>query len=432
MFGIETKLAACVCGSLCLSVGGYCCYRNRAQIPHPSECGLIGKVYFLGGCHKHTKLDLMAEIHEARMVPKGAKVKVRIVSGRFSDETSAAYAEDKGRCDILERLNVHVRQCDEYVEIISLNSGSLSSSEIGRLKIDVENELVGEGFPKRREYILKDQFDKSSIRLLISFHNIDSENVDLGGVEASPLVRQALLQAQYEAENSGEKLNIDLLSMTERERLSFYSKVLEGPLQIMSGIGGQWSNVYVRPSEKKDGTWLWSHWKSKQDCTDGAKPIRVIPLLSISVVLPDTYDRTSFYIKHHTTAGAHDLVFKRVDRDRDMWSDGMYEFIDKLRAYLESNPLQDRMAQFAQNKLAKESKKEGKRRPSRSHSVDSQRKSSVFDDKNSRRMASPRESALADTERVPTDSELKPPSSPRSTSRMSDVMKQSPITENTV
>lgn len=82
----------------------------------------------------------------------------------------------------------------------------------------------------------------------------------------SPLLHQALLHAQYEAEAKGETLNVDLLNMTDIERLRFLSKVLEGPLKQMSSIGGAWKNFYFRAVERKNGKWEWQYWDSKDDC----------------------------------------------------------------------------------------------------------------------------------------------------------------------
>ena len=60
--------------------------------------------------------------------------------------------------------------------------------------------------------------------------------------------------------------------------------------------------------------------------------------MAISLVLPDKYDRHCFYLRYHDMMGVHDLFFKRVDRDRNLWSDGLFEFIEKLREYLEKHP----------------------------------------------------------------------------------------------
>lgn len=100
----------------------------------------------------------------------------------------------------------------------------------------------------------------------LSFHRLDTSHVSLGEYQLSPLLHQALLHAQYEAESRGDTLRIDFRNFSDLQKLRFFAKVLEGPLKKMGGIGGGWEPIYVKAVEKKSGKWEWRYWHSKEDC----------------------------------------------------------------------------------------------------------------------------------------------------------------------
>lgn len=50
----------------------------------------------------------------------------------------------------------------------------------------------------------------------------------------------------------------------------------------------------------------------------------------MSIVVPDKSDREIIYIKYHDLYGAHDLFFKTIDVERDIWSEALYEFIERV------------------------------------------------------------------------------------------------------
>lgn len=100
----------------------------------------------------------------------------------------------------------------------------------------------------------------------LSFHRLDTAHVNLGEYQMSPLIHQALLHAQYEAESRGEPLKIDINNMSDLQRLRFFSKVLEGPLKLMSSVGGSWIPLYFKATERRSGKWEWQYWDSKEEC----------------------------------------------------------------------------------------------------------------------------------------------------------------------
>lgn len=103
------------------------------------------------------------------------------------------------------------------------------------------------------------------------------------------------------------------------------------------------------------------------------------------------------------------MFFKRVDRDRNLWSDGLYEFIEKLREYLEKNPDGGAAKAFLEKKMKLEgastrSKGEESALEKASGSeipgtVSPRRKSNTVDLTGIKRMVSPRQTAATEAER---------------------------------
>lgn len=152
-----------------------------------------------------------------------------------------------------------------------------------------------------------------------------------------------------------------------------------------------------------------------QVCTQsGAKKKGGYSFLAISLVLPDKYDRNTFYVRYHNHQGVHDLFFRRVDRDRNLWSDGLYEFIEKLREYLEKSPGLPAAEAFLEKKRQQEEQASGKGGKNRRSSSKDPSKSPRGELTTSRsqdlsdikRIASPRLTAATEQER-PRVAELK-------------------------
>ncbi|KYF42386.1 transmembrane protein [Toxoplasma gondii TgCatPRC2] len=356
MFVLDPAAICCCAVTCCCGVGSVCAYRKRQSIPHPSECALIGKMYRLCGCHDHDKFDVLIEIHEIHDLTQSGKFFVEVHAGRSEERTGVCSAK-KGRVEIQERVNIHVRQADKTLTVRVKKQGLTSTEAIGDAVIGVKSELIDGAFPKRQSFFCQKD-GKTACKIVLSFHRLDTGNVSLGDFQMSPLLHQALLIAQSEAEARGETLQVDILNMTEVERLRFLSKVLEGPLKQMSSIGGAWKNLYFRAAERRNGKWEWQYWSSKDDCMSGIKKRGAYSFMAISLVLPDKHDRHCFYIRYHDTGGVHDLFFKRVDRDRNLWSDGLFEFIEKLREYLEKHP-EVAMSGRGGHSSRREKKKEG-------------------------------------------------------------------------
>ncbi|CBZ55369.1 hypothetical protein NCLIV_057920 [Neospora caninum Liverpool] len=363
------------------AVGGACCgivdscFRHMTKgMPHPTECGCLGSLFFYLGLHDHQKFNLLVEIHELDRVPKSSSLFVTVEAGRWSTTSQVVKTKGQNQRVILEeRLMVHIRQVDKEMKLSLFKKGMLKTTRLANLVLKVKEDMIDKKFPQRTWYPMKVENGKSNPRINLSLHRMDA-NLP---TNQSPLVQQAMLIAQQEADEKGEELKLDLSKMSQKERLTFFSRVLEGPLEWLSrgrnacmefyykavevkpGVldrftasQGTWTELYFKAVEVKTDRWEWCYWESAAACKEGKEKEGSIPFLAISLVLPDRKDRNVFYVRYHDKDTQHDVFFRRVDRDRNLWSDGLYEFIEKLRAYREtcSTRVPDRKGRERQEK----------------------------------------------------------------------------------
>ncbi|KAL8270138.1 hypothetical protein Esti_005937 [Eimeria stiedai] len=372
--------------------------------PHPTECGCIGAVSYCLGCQDHRKFNLILEIHELDRLQKGGSVyleaslsnaffrRIRCVEGKRGDiPVTGASAE------VEERIFLKIRQVDNIVQLKLVKKGALKTQVIADCGIRVKQDLIERKFPKREWITMNAVKGVSNVKALLSFHYMDPSLP----TAQSPLLQQAVLLAQQEAEAKKEPLNLDLASMGEKQRLVFFSKVLEGPLQRMAASGTAWTDLYFKAVETAKDRWEWCCWTSRQACYNDAAVVASYPFLAISLVLPDKSDSNVFYVRYHEKYKQHDLFFKRVDRSRDLWSDGLFEFIDKLRAYLDlcATATDDVLRMKLNNKKPKKSKRKpsGSPRPTVDPSASGEGADAAS--KSSRRLTSPRTNGLRSARR---------------------------------
>ncbi|XP_053993809.1 rhoptry apical surface protein 2-like isoform X2 [Hylaeus volcanicus] len=286
-------------GLACCTMAASTVYALRKKIPHPSEFQIIGCCCLHGGCHSHEKLNLVVEVHEAANIPRGAAVYVYLECGRFDTESSKNNVNPSTlEVPIFERLKIHVRQMDDILTVSLWRKGRISSTLLGAIDLNVLQDIIEKKFPQQEWYHLKKN-DKLTVKVRLSFHRLFTnmeENV-------SPLVEYAMVRAAREAqEKNGDAFPINFESLDEKEKLKFLSRILEGPLNILVGTG--WKTCYFKAIERSGYRWKWVYWHNKEG----------------------------------EQKGVQDMFLSRVDRDRDLWSDGLYEFVLRLRAYLEGNP----------------------------------------------------------------------------------------------
>ncbi|UKK02238.2 hypothetical protein MACK_001594 [Theileria orientalis] len=318
-----------LCASLsCAAIGTTYLISNIKKIPHPSECGCIGRFYRMTGAHSHDPLDLIFEFHEAVDYLENGKYFLEVTSGRFKYRTQPVNVRHG------EKLNVHVRQCDDFVTIELHQKHIARSSEHGTLRISVLEEILSGRPPKKRKYTLIHK-DQASTKLTLSIYKMDS---NITAMNITPLTLQVLIQAQQEGNIMEEDMLNSLDEMEDTEKLKYFSKVITGPLKKMNTVKTGYTEYFFKPFEISPGCWDWCFWDSIEKYKAGARQDGNIGFLSISLVIPDTSNRKRFLMRYHTRNGPLQIFFKTVDRDRDIWIDGLKEFIQKATEVFHANP----------------------------------------------------------------------------------------------
>lgn len=226
-------LTGAVGGLACCAVAVSAIYAMRKKIPHPTECGAIGWCYLRGGCHRHSKFNLVVEGHEAGNVPKGSNVYLYIECGRFDRQSQDNPVDGKTlEVPIFERLNIHVRQMDDVLRVSLWRTGALTSTLLGELDLDVVADIIEKDYPQLQWYTLKKE-GKGTVKMRLSFHRLDTDLA--AGV--SPLIQQALIHAAREAAAKGEPLRESFDALDDKGKLRFLARVLEGPLRLMGVTG---------------------------------------------------------------------------------------------------------------------------------------------------------------------------------------------------
>ncbi|EPR58892.1 hypothetical protein TGGT1_315160 [Toxoplasma gondii GT1] len=333
LMGGAAGMGAKAVGGACCELGSACFRQITKGLPHPTECGCLGSLFFYLGIHDHQKFNVLVEIHELDRVPKSCSLYMTIEAGRWSATSQVVKVKGQDqRVVVEERLMVHIRQVDNEVKIFLFKKGLVKTTRLANLVLKVKEDMIDKKFPKRTWYNMKVENGKSQPRINLSLHKLDPGLP----TNQSPLLQQAMLIAQQEADEKGEELKLDLAKMTAKERLTFFSQVLEGPLERLNANGGACMQFYYKAVEVKPDRWEWCYWESAAACKEGKEKEGSIPFLAISLVLPDRKNRNVFFVRYHDKDNQHDVFFRRVDRDRNLWSDGLYEFIEKLRAYRET------------------------------------------------------------------------------------------------
>lgn len=85
-------------------------------------------------------------------------------------------------------------------------------------------------------------------------------------------------------------------------------------------------------------------------------PLGIIPILAMTAVLRNDADasRHQFMLRYQSRTRVKDLYLQRVDRDRDLWVDGLYEFIQMVRDdYQRTNKPDDKRKKLLQQPKGK-------------------------------------------------------------------------------
>mmetsp|Transcript_54267 Transcript_54267/g.118935 ORF Transcript_54267/g.118935 Transcript_54267/m.118935 type:complete len:427 (-) Transcript_54267:281-1561(-) len=297
------------------------------------------------GIDEFGSFDMRVVVHEAEGNPKGYVV---LRSGDSKVKTSVS---KKGRWEESVRLTVY--QGNPVLSVSLKQQAPMSrgyiKEELGSAELCIKKDIIDEAFPINRVVTLRKKGKKvGSVKL--SFTCIGDLE---GGSEAQPLLtgvkRHSVLQSRIQEQvrlfrqsrgrdntptqsESEDNSNKAIEALDGADKLYVLAQVCAGPLE-KAGLFGMLSQSHfavIRDHKR----WCLAWFSDEKSCMRGAKPKGAIPMLSITGITADPNSRAAFTIRHRPKAGGNyeELILKRVDREREAWTEGLRLFIDQLRA----------------------------------------------------------------------------------------------------
>ncbi|KAH8739320.1 putative transmembrane protein [Cryptosporidium ryanae] len=323
-------------GIVCCAIFGGIFFFLRKYLPHPSEFFPFNWLSLKLGIHKHENLKIILDIFDIFELQEHGKYSLRIKCGRETEETLVSTSTESTNdqlnnikmfnCSWGEKCVIFVSQREDYLFLELVSHGTFTNSVVGECKIGIMD-IFEAKFPKRVTYSVQ-KGRKYIGKVVLSFYRI-SPNIFVD--ETTPVIFQAMINLQTDADIAGNKnICANLDKMSEKEQLIFFSKALQGNLYYLENGNNDKTRIfYFRAVEVTLNRWEWCYWMNEGDYLKGTNKLGSYSFLAMSVVIPDKFDKNMFYIKYHDFYGTHDLFFKTVDIDRDIWSEGIYEFIDR-------------------------------------------------------------------------------------------------------
>ncbi|GIX66060.1 uncharacterized protein BcabD6B2_54960 [Babesia caballi] len=316
--------------------------RMTAILPTITEYEPIASFLFYTGVHRHRGFHLLIEVCALEGAFVRQKTVLELVVGGMTVPMTAVPTNPKGVIESLgSRGLVYVTQREDQIQLLLYRKHLVTRRRLASLTFNVERDILGGDFPKSKWYTIRENGTALG-RAKISFFK-SKPNVKFlyaSAVEAQQslvdcLVLQQALMCAQEYKDAGKTIRTDLSVdgiMLEHEKLFLFSFALEGPLIAKESYA---SEMRYYKAVLTDGAWKWCFWSSKVDCRSGRRPLGAVAILSISTVIRHPTDYSCFYVKYYTKDGAHDVIFKAVDRNRDVWADALFLFIEEARRYLE-------------------------------------------------------------------------------------------------
>ncbi|XP_954364.1 uncharacterized protein TA21020 [Theileria annulata] len=307
-----------------------CGRRVYKAIPTPSDYEPIATFCYYTGIHNHREFNLLINITDidADFVKKHSVIEFEV-----GDTKVTAGAIPLSRDRILSNLQcralVKIRMCDNELRLKVYRKSLVGNTCVADIALNIDRDIIEAKFPKDKWYSLNDDPYKKE-RIKLSFYKVsDGLNV----------IDNIVLQQAYMCINDYNESDIEVKInatnpqiMLLAEKLALLSYALEGHLIAKEDYVSQmrYYKTYL-----KDGKWYWSYWSCKPECRAKRNPQGSIYILSISTILKHPTDYSSFYVKYHTKDGPRDIIFKTVERSRDIWTDSIYLFIQNMREYLD-------------------------------------------------------------------------------------------------
>jgi hypothetical protein len=299
-----------------------CCSRLRMR-----DCALIKAILRISGHDQFDDFEMMVHVHEASVEKKEAKLTtfVRLTAGAHSVQT-----ETSSKSVFQQPLHILIEQGTSHLQIELLEK-SRSERVLAALKMDVMKDILGpKSHAPEQVYHMQQKgrgFRNPQITLTLVTDMNDLETGGLGNSdEVGWLVKQQLKKAKEEVKEEGggeASTEIDLLM-----------KACAGPLELFEHLGKIYE-VYVAvlgpPNSRK---FAFGIWNNKSEFDNKHRAIKEVDLLRVSSVQADPTRANVFivtYINEHKSSQR--MMFRRVDRARDVWVDLLQTVVFKAREH---------------------------------------------------------------------------------------------------
>jgi len=121
-----------------------------------------------------------------------------------------------------------------------------------------------------------------------------------------------------------------------RQKLQLLAGAITGPVQITKHFGRE-KDKHLRAFLDRSAT-TGTKWCMAVSDNARSSATKVIPMLQITAVYPDTAKPHYFIIRYADLDGQRkEMILKRVDRERETWIEGLKLFIRELRTGIEQH-----------------------------------------------------------------------------------------------
>mmetsp|Transcript_81454 Transcript_81454/g.141435 ORF Transcript_81454/g.141435 Transcript_81454/m.141435 type:complete len:348 (+) Transcript_81454:82-1125(+) len=319
LFGGPLCLMGAVAGLAALCGICACCLRCRLR-----DCTCIKRCLRYTGYDKYDDFELMVLVHEAIFEKKELNklsTVVNLTAGRQYVRTDA-----NSKSVFQQPLHICIEQGTREL-VIDLLDGS--DGVLATLKMDILKDILSSRSLTQEQAYAMTQKSKAVRKPKITLTMVASQGSDLeegllssNSSEVGFLVRQQLQKAKDRTADGG-------APMTETDVLK---QACSGPLELFEHLGKThqvFISVLGPPSSKR---WMLGIWNDQHEHELKHRAIKEVDLLKVQSVQADPTRANVFiitYVNEHRVSGR--LMFRRVDRARDVWVEMLQIMVMKAR-----------------------------------------------------------------------------------------------------
>lgn len=293
------------------------------------ECSCIKRLLRVTGQDEFDDFELMILVHEASIEHKDHKLPMMV---RVTAGTNIVSTDAVSNGIFQTPLHVHVDQGTTEIVIALLDARSRNGDVLATLSLDpVEYILSSQSLQPETSYPLSVKqkgVRNPSVKLTMVVVEADDADLTGGcnlGSDVDILVRQQLRKAKEQ----GKGINGVDGDLSEMEVLK---QACSGPLDMFEGLGKH-RRIYVSvqgpPTSRR---WVLGVWTDQTEFTSGERNFKEVDLLKIKSVQADpTRDEVFFVNYFNESKQENQLIFRRVDRARDVWVEILHIFVGKAR-----------------------------------------------------------------------------------------------------